>query len=119
MYTPLNQYHVVMEVAPQYWQNPSALHDIYVRSRWGRRYLSARWRDMSRESTLLAVNHQGQFPAVTLLIQYGARTCRWGRPWRRSRGRCREIGLPAGDPEAVFRERRKRLSIVARESPAV
>ena len=32
MYTPLNQYHVVMEVAPQYWQNPSAFHEIYVRS---------------------------------------------------------------------------------------
>ncbi len=32
MYTPLNQYHVVMEVAPEYWQNPSTLHDLYVRS---------------------------------------------------------------------------------------
>ena len=32
MYTSLNQYHVVMEVAPEYWQNPASLHDIYVRS---------------------------------------------------------------------------------------
>ena len=30
MYTPLNQYHVVMEVAPQFWQNPSALDDVYI-----------------------------------------------------------------------------------------
>ena len=30
MYTPLNQYHVVMEVAPEYWQNPQILRDIYV-----------------------------------------------------------------------------------------
>ncbi len=33
LYTPLNQYHVVMEVAPQYWQDPSTLQEIYVRSR--------------------------------------------------------------------------------------
>ena len=30
MYTALNQYHVVMEVAPQFWQSPRALNDIYV-----------------------------------------------------------------------------------------
>ena len=30
-YTQLNQYHVVMEVAPEYWQRPDTLHDIYVR----------------------------------------------------------------------------------------
>ena len=30
MYTPLNQYHVVMEVDPQFWQNPDGLHYIYV-----------------------------------------------------------------------------------------
>ena len=35
MYTPLNQYHVVMEVAPQFWQSPAALNDIYVRSPTG------------------------------------------------------------------------------------
>ena len=32
MYTALNQYHVVMEAAPQFWQNPDTLNDIYVRS---------------------------------------------------------------------------------------
>ena len=35
MYTPLNQYHVVMEVAPQFWQNPESLDLIYVRSSTG------------------------------------------------------------------------------------
>ena len=66
MYTPLNQYHVVMEVAPQYWQNPSALHDIYVRSpNGGQVPLSAVTR-YEPANTILSVNHQGQFPAVTL-----------------------------------------------------
>ena len=36
MYTSLNQYHVVMEVAPQFQQNPSALQSLYVRSASGR-----------------------------------------------------------------------------------
>ena len=32
MYTPLNQYHVVMEAAPEFWQNPLFLRQIYVRA---------------------------------------------------------------------------------------
>ena len=32
MYSSLNQYHVVMEAAPQYWQNPNTLHQVYVTS---------------------------------------------------------------------------------------
>ena len=39
MYTSLNQYHVVMEAAPQFWQDPQSLRDIYVRSPNGRRSL--------------------------------------------------------------------------------
>lgn len=66
IYTPLNQHHVVMGVASQYWQNPATLHDIYMRSPEGAQVpLSA----VARYETipaLLAVNHQGQFPAVTL-----------------------------------------------------
>lgn len=66
MYTPLNQYHVVMGVAQQYWQDPSALKDIYVRSSAGAQVpLSAVARYEPR-ATLLSVNHQGQFPGVTL-----------------------------------------------------
>ena len=38
MYTSLNQYHVVMEAAPQYWQNPLSLRDIYVLSPAGRKF---------------------------------------------------------------------------------
>jgi multidrug efflux pump len=66
MYRPLNQYHVVMEAAPQYWQNPSTLHDIYVRSPSGAQVPLSAVARYEPTSTLLAVNHQGQFPAVTL-----------------------------------------------------
>ncbi len=66
MYTPLNQYHVVMGVAPQYWQNPSALHDIYVRSPTGSQVPLSVVTRYEPANTILSVNHQGQFPAVTL-----------------------------------------------------
>jgi len=66
LYTALNQYHVVMEAEPQFWQSPESLHDIYVVTGDGHSVpLSAVVRDR-RSSGSLAVNHQGQFPAVTL-----------------------------------------------------
>ncbi|HET9867504.1 MAG TPA: multidrug efflux RND transporter permease subunit [Nitrospira sp.] len=66
MYRPLNQYHVVLVAAPQYWQNPATLHDIYVRSPSGAQVPLSAVARYEPTSTLLAVNHQGQFPAVTL-----------------------------------------------------
>jgi multidrug efflux pump len=55
-----------MEAAPQYWQNPATLHDIYVRSPTGVQIPLSAVARYEPTSTLLAVNHQGQFPAVTL-----------------------------------------------------
>ena len=66
MYTPLNQYHVVMEAAPQFWQDPQTLRQIYVRAPGGTEVpLSALARYESTTAPL-AVNHQGLFPAVTI-----------------------------------------------------
>jgi multidrug efflux pump len=66
MYTPLNQYHVVMEAAPQFWQDPQTLREIYVMSPGGREVpLSAITRYLPA-TTPLAVNHQGLSPAVTI-----------------------------------------------------
>jgi len=66
MYTPLNQYHVVLEVAPQYWQNPDSLKAIYVRPPTGPLVPLSAFSRYQLENTSLAVNHQGQLPAVTL-----------------------------------------------------
>ncbi|HKV38404.1 MAG TPA: efflux RND transporter permease subunit, partial [Blastocatellia bacterium] len=66
MYTELNQYHVVMEVAPRFWQNPDTLKDIYVKSSNGVEVPLAAFSHFSPQTTTLSVNHQGQFPAVTL-----------------------------------------------------
>jgi multidrug efflux pump len=66
IYTPLNQYHVVMEVAPHFWQDPSTLNQIYVRSNTGQQVPLSAFTRFSRNSTPLSVNHQSQFPAVTI-----------------------------------------------------
>jgi multidrug efflux pump len=66
MYTALNQYHVVMEVAPQYWQSPQFLRDIYVRSPGGDEVPLSAFSRYATTTAPLAVNHQGLFPAVTI-----------------------------------------------------
>src|SRR2546425_1434863 len=66
IYTQLNQYHVVMEVAPRFWQSPETLQDIYVRAASGAQVPLSAFTHFAPTTTALAVNHQGQFPAVTL-----------------------------------------------------
>jgi hydrophobe/amphiphile efflux-1 (HAE1) family protein len=66
MYTPLNQYHVVMEVAPEFQRDPDALKNIYIQSNTGAQIPLTAITHFERNRTSLAVSHQGQFPAVTL-----------------------------------------------------
>ena len=65
-YTQLNQYHLVMEVAPKYWQDPEILHDLFIRSADGTQVPLSAFTHFEPAPTNLAVNHQGQFPSVTL-----------------------------------------------------
>jgi hydrophobe/amphiphile efflux-1 (HAE1) family protein len=66
MYRPLNQYHVVMEVAPHFQQTPEALQNIYLRSTAGTPVPLAAFTHFEPSNTPLEVNHQGQVPAVTI-----------------------------------------------------
>ncbi len=66
MYRPLNQYHVVMEVAPQYQQTTEALQNIYLRSTAGTPIPLAAFTHYEASNIPLAVNHQSQFPSVTI-----------------------------------------------------
>src|SRR5205807_6541291 len=66
MYTPLNQYHVVLEVAPKFWQTAEGLKDIYVRPNSGGEVPLKAVTHYEPTTAPLAVNHQGQFPSVTL-----------------------------------------------------
>ena len=66
IFTQLNQYHVVLEVNPAFQQNPDALKDIYVKSSTGTQVPLSAFTQYSSEVAPIAVNHQGQFPVVTL-----------------------------------------------------
>jgi multidrug efflux pump len=66
LYAGLNQYHVVMEVAPEYWQHPDTLSAIYVPSANGPVVPLSAIAHFGRTASPLAVNHQSQFPAATL-----------------------------------------------------
>ena len=66
MYRPLNQYHVVMEVAPQFQQTTEALQNIYLRSSSGTPIPLAAFTHFTPSNIPLAVNHQSQFPSVTI-----------------------------------------------------
>jgi multidrug efflux pump len=66
MYRPLNQYHVVMEVAPQFQQTTEALQNIYLRSSSGAPIPLAAFTRFAPSNMPLAVNHQSQFPSVTI-----------------------------------------------------
>ncbi len=66
MYTQLNQYHVIMEAAPRFWQNPEGLKAIYLPASNGGMVPLAAFTKYAPDTAPLQVNHQGQFPAVTL-----------------------------------------------------
>src|SRR5436309_7319696 len=66
IYTQLNQYHVVLEVDPQFQQNPDDLDNIYVKSGTGTQVPLAAFSHVEQTNAEIAINHQGQFPVVTL-----------------------------------------------------
>ena len=67
MYTAMNQYHVVMEAAPQFWQGPQGLDAIYLHATNSTAMVPlAAVAHYEPTTAPIAVNHQGQFPSVTL-----------------------------------------------------
>jgi multidrug efflux pump len=66
MYTPLNQYHVIMMVAPEFWQNPLILRQTYVRSPRGQEVPLSAFTKYEPITAPLSVNHQSLSPSVTI-----------------------------------------------------
>ena len=93
-YTPLNQYHVVMEVAPPFWQRPEILRQIYVQSPKGAEVPLSAITRYEPTTAPLSVNHLGQFPAVTISFNL-ARGAALGDAVAAIESGTREMGLPA------------------------
>jgi multidrug efflux pump len=66
MYTGVNQYHVVLEVEPKFWQSPLGLNDVYIRTSQGKVVPLSAVAHYEPTTAPLAVNHQGQYPSVTI-----------------------------------------------------
>ena len=94
MYTQLNQYYVVLEVEPRFWQNPESLKHIYVKGANNALVPLSAFTHYAPSTTALAVNHQGQFPAVTISfnlapgVALGDAVAKIGQTMR-------EIGVPS------------------------
>jgi multidrug efflux pump subunit AcrB len=66
MYNSPNQYHVVMEAAPQFWQDPRFLSLIFVRAPTGQEVPLSAFTKFAPSTAPLTVTHEGLFPAVTI-----------------------------------------------------
>jgi hydrophobe/amphiphile efflux-1 (HAE1) family protein len=71
LFTETNQYHVVMEVKPRYYQSPDVLDDVYLRASTGQLVPLSAVANFAPGQSSLSVNHQGQFPAVTISFNLG------------------------------------------------
>jgi len=100
MYEGLNQYHVVLELGPEFQRSPAALRDVYVQSNTGKLVPLDAFARFQQRPAALAVNHQGQFPSVTLSFNL-APGASLGDAVDDIAAAEREIGLPA-DVHASF-----------------
>ena len=94
IYTQLNQYHVVLEVLPAYQENPDALKSIYVKSASGAQVPLSSFTRFVPGTTPLAINHQGQFPSVTLSFNLAPGVA-LGHAVTAIKNAEQQIGLPA------------------------
>jgi multidrug efflux pump len=65
-YSSMNQYYVVMEVSPEFWQTPAGLNQVYAPSTSGAPVPLAAFTSMRPSTAALMVNHSGVFPSVTI-----------------------------------------------------
>jgi multidrug efflux pump len=94
IFTQLNQYHVVLEVEPKFQRTPDSLKDIYVHSANGQPVDLSTFTHFEQLNSPLAVNHQGQFPVVTLSFNLAPKVS-LGEAVKVIRQAETEIGFPA------------------------
>ena len=94
MYKGLNQYHVVLEVAPEFQENPDALKFIYVPSNTGKLVPLSSFSHYEHSTTSLSVNHQGIFPSITLSFNL-APDASLGPAVQHIQEASRELGVPS------------------------
>jgi multidrug efflux pump len=95
MYKPLNQYHVVMEVAPQFQQGTDALQKVFVHSSNGTEVPLSTFAHFAPSNTSLQVNHQGLWPAVTISFNLPASGVSLDKATRSIENAMVQLGVPS------------------------
>ena len=95
MFTQLNQYRLVLEVKPEFKRDPLNIQEIYIRSPAGGMVPLNSFTRIENSTTPLTVNHQGQFPVVTVSFNLAPGVSLGEAVEAIARVR-REIGLPPG-----------------------
>ncbi|HEX4522537.1 MAG TPA: multidrug efflux RND transporter permease subunit [Casimicrobiaceae bacterium] len=94
IYSALNQYHVVMEASPEYWQAPDTLNDVYVSTNSGAQVPLSSIARYAPTNTALGVNHQSQFVASTISFNLPEGTS-LGQATVAIDGALAQLGVPA------------------------
>jgi multidrug efflux pump len=93
LFTQLNQYHVILEALPGFQRNPSKLHDIYARSAGRGAVPLSAFTHFQSGAAPLAINHQGQFPSVTISFNLAPDTA-LGDATKAIERAQKELGMP-------------------------
>ena len=122
IYTQLNQYYVVMEVAPHYWQDPSGLNNIYFApgkssSSAGLNAIAPLFTMMKPQTntTPLQVNHTGLFPSVTVSFNL-ANGASLSDATREIAQMEQSLGMPVDDSRILCRHRPGLSAVACRAS---
>jgi len=94
MYSQINQYHVVMNILSDFWQNPDGLKQIYLTTNQGTQAPLSAFTRYEPSTTPLSINHSGQFPSVTISFNL-APNFPLGTAVDEIADAQREMGLPA------------------------
>jgi multidrug efflux pump len=94
IYSALNQYHVVMEAAPEYWQSSASLDNVYVSTSHGAQVPLSAFARYERTNTALGINHQSQFVASTISFNLPEGTS-LGQATVAIDGALAQLGVPA------------------------
>jgi multidrug efflux pump len=71
-YQSMNQYYVIMEVNPSFWQSPEALKEVYATSAIGAPIPLAAFTHFTTSTAALSITHSGVFPSITLSFNLNA-----------------------------------------------
>ncbi len=93
MYKSLNQYRVVMQVSPEFSQNPESIRHIFVRGRGNEQIPLSTLFQQTATNAALTANHSGQFPSVTISFNLAPGTS-LGEVVPKVEQAARELGLP-------------------------